>query len=747
MIQKIEVLDQTTIDKIAAGEVVERPASVVKELVENALDANATAITVEIKDGGISLIRITDNGSGIPADQVRTAFLRHATSKLRTVEELTGIASLGFRGEALSSIAAVAQIEMITKVPDVLQGVRYLIEGGKEKLFEEIGAPEGTTFIVKNLFYNTPARKKFLRTPTSEANAVGTVVEQLALSHPEVSFKYMVNHQTKLHTSGNRNIRELVYNIYGRDIARELIEIQGESELMKISGFIGKPVVSRGNRNFENYYVNHRYVKSKLLAKAIEDGYHTAMMQHKYPFTLLYLEMDGAAVDVNVHPTKMELRFSRQEEIYHQLLETISRTLAGEEQVVQVSFDRQEKKKEHPQKEALSAPEPFEHRRMQQVSGRPSAFGSENRRMPIYPPMRDTAPRAVAEKNSYLTREESALFDLPAKPGSGENVSDQKKSLDPEAATNAVSDLSTDLQKGTGSGIEPAAGSQQQDSGVSEHLGNPKLDSGSAPGQEVRPQPEGGVMSGQPNTWKQETAAMSEAPAEPQQETRTVSEAAVETQEEISKDPGQKAEQLQLFQDPLLSEQARRHHKIIGQVFDTFWLVQYQDNLYIIDQHAAHEKVLFERMMKNYQEKNVLSQMVSPPLIVTLTAQEAELLERYEDIFAGFGYEISPFGGREYAINAVPHNLYGIASQDLFVEVLDHLEEVGEKPLDIITEKLASMSCKAAVKGNHALSFQEVERLIDELLTLEDPYHCPHGRPTIISISRQEMEKKFKRIV
>ena len=707
MIQKIEVLDQTTIDKIAAGEVVERPASVVKELVENALDANATAITVEIKDGGISLIRITDNGSGIPADQVRTAFLRHATSKLRTVEELTGIASLGFRGEALSSIAAVAQIEMITKVPDVLQGVRYLIEGGKEKLFEEIGAPEGTTFIVKNLFYNTPARKKFLRTPTSEANAVGTVVEQLALSHPEVSFKYMVNHQTKLHTSGNRNIRELVYNIYGRDIARELIEIQGESELMKISGFIGKPVVSRGNRNFENYYVNHRYVKSKLLAKAIEDGYHTAMMQHKYPFTLLYLEMDGAAVDVNVHPTKMELRFSRQEEIYHQLLETISRTLAGEEQVVQVSFGNQEKKKEHPQKESPSVPEPFEHRRMQQVSGRPSAFGSESRRMPIYPPVRNVAPQAVAEKNSYLTREESALFDLPGKPGSGENVSEEKKSVDPEGATGAVPDLSVEPQpqKGADSASETAVGSQLRDS------------------------------------------AVSEPPTESQQEIRAVSGAAVKPQEEISKDPEQKPEQLQLFQDPLLSEQARHHHKIIGQVFDTFWLVQYQDNLYIIDQHAAHEKVLFERMMKNYQEKNVLSQMVSPPLIVTLTAQEAELLEKYEDIFTGFGYEISPFGGREYAINAVPHNLYGIASQDLFVEVLDHLEEVGEKPLDIITEKLASMSCKAAVKGNHALSFQEVERLIDELLTLEDPYHCPHGRPTIISISRQEMEKKFKRIV
>ena len=384
---------------------------------------------------------------------------------------------------------------------------------------------------------------------------------------------------------------------------------------------------------------------------------------------------------------------------------TISRTLAGEEQVVQVSFGNQEKKKEHPQKESPSVPEPFEHRRMQQVSGRPSAFGSESRRMPIYPPVRNVAPQAVAEKNSYLTREESALFDLPGKPGSGENVSEEKKSVDPEASVGAVPNLQAELQKGIDSGTESAAESKQQDSVVSEPL------------------------------------------TESQQETRAVSGAAVKPQEEISKDPEQKPEQLQLFQDPLLSEQARRHHKIIGQVFDTFWLVQYQDNLYIIDQHAAHEKVLFERMMKNYKEKNVLSQMVSPPLIVTLTAQEAELLEKYEDIFTGFGYEISPFGGREYAINAVPHNLYGIASQDLFVEVLDHLEEVGEKPLDIITEKLASMSCKAAVKGNHALSFQEVERLIDELLTLEDPYHCPHGRPTIISISRQEMEKKFKRIV
>lgn len=772
MAQKIEVLDQTTIDKIAAGEVVERPASVVKELVENALDAKATAITVEIRDGGIHLIRITDNGTGIPADQVRTAFLRHATSKIRTVEELTGIGSLGFRGEALSSIAAVAQIEMITKVPEVLQGVRYLIEGGKEKLFEEIGAPTGTTFIVRNLFYNTPARQKFLRTPTSEANAVGTVVEQLALSHPEVSFKYMVNNQTRLHTSGNCNIRELVYNIYGREIARELIEIRGESELMKISGFIGKPVVSRGNRNFENYYVNHRYVKSKLLAKAIEDGYHTSMMQHKYPFTLLYLELDGTAVDVNVHPTKMELRFSRQEEIYHQLMETIRRTLTEEEQVVRVSFGNRSDQKESGQKEKVSVPEPFEQRRLQQVSGRPTAFGSERRGMPIYPEGRNSAPRPAAAGGS-LTREESALFDTagkipPAQPApqaaDGGRRTESPAMPPAEAARTEVPAMPSAETDRTEAPAMPSAETARTEEPAMPSAETDRTEEPAMPSAETaRTEPpvlpstetvrrEGsaaayGAEEGKPSG--EQTVPPEPAESCPAEGAGTSGNMGKTLREKVvyGTGAGEKMEQMQLFQDTLLSEQARRHHKIIGQVFDTFWLVQYQDNLYIIDQHAAHEKVLFERMMKNYRDKEVLSQMVSPPAIVTLTAREADLLEKYSDIFASFGFEISAFGGREYAISAVPHNLYGIATQDLFVEVLDHLEEVGEKPLDIITERLASMSCKAAVKGNHALSFQEVEKLIDELLTLEDPYHCPHGRPTIISISRQELEKKFKRIV
>lgn len=721
MTQKIEVLDQSTIDKIAAGEVVERPASVVKELVENALDAKATAITVEIREGGIELIRITDNGTGIPADQVRTAFLRHATSKIRTVEELTGIASLGFRGEALSSIAAVAQVELITRVPDVLQGVRYLIEGGKEVLCEEVGAPSGTTFLVRNLFYNTPARRKFLRTAVSEANAVGNVVEQLALSHPEVSFKYMVNGQTKLHTSGNRNLRELVYNIYGREIARELIEIQGESELMKISGFIGKPVVSRGNRNFENYYVNHRYVKSSLLAKAIEDGYHTSIMQHKYPFTLLYLELDGNAVDVNVHPTKMELRFSRQEEIYRQLTETVSRTLKEEEQIVRVTFDQKPKAGNQEKKQSLQIPEPFETQRLRQISGRPVAPGSESRKMPIYPSGQTARTLQVAEKNPYLTREEDALF--------------EKKSV--EKADRHAETTAVPLQE-----PKQPVSMEEKYSVKQKDIQKPKQPEG----KEIEKESAGTLLP-ECREKQEEPVKRQMKRADEQEERRTLQPEQKEPERIEERKQEAAAEQMQLFQDPMLSEQARKHHTIIGQVFDTFWLVQYQDSLYIIDQHAAHEKVLFERMMKNYREKKVLSQMMSPPQIITLSDREAEFLERYLELFESFGYQVSSFGGKEYAISAVPHNLYGIPAQDLFVEILDHLEETGEKPLDIITEKLASMSCKAAVKGNHRMSRLEIEELIGELLTLEDPYHCPHGRPTIISISKQEMEKKFKRIV
>lgn len=604
----IQVLDQNTIDKIAAGEVVERPASVVKELVENAIDAGATAVTVEIKEGGTSLIRITDNGSGIPSEQVRLAFLRHATSKIRRVEDLTFLSSLGFRGEALSSIAAVSRVELITKTPESLTGTRYCIEGGQESVFEEIGAPSGTTFLVRNLFYNTPARAKFLKSAAAEGNAVASLVEQLALSHPELSFKYIQNGQNRLYTSGNGNTKEVVYQIYGRDITRQLVPIQEETELFRISGFIGKPSLARGNRNFENYFVNGRYVKSKLLAKAIEDGYHGFMMQHRYPFTLLYLEIDGQKVDVNVHPSKMELRFSNQEEIYHQLCLSIQNTLLSAERIPEVTFpEPKPEKKQEEKPPAAPAPEPFETRRRSWSLAETPA------------PYRDTAA---------------------------------SKQEEPRIA-------------------EPEKKNQPQ---------NPP-------------------------------------------------------------------EQMELFKEKLLSPAARPSHRILGQLFDTYWLVEYQNSLYIIDQHAAHEKVLYERMMRDYRNKQVLSQMLCPPVILSLSGREAEILEKYRDIFLESGFEIEPFGGKEFKISAVPSNLYKAANKDLFLELLDGLEEAGANEPEVIRERLASMSCKAAVKGNQQLSEKEAAALIDELLTLENPYNCPHGRPTIVTMSRYELDRKFKRIV
>ncbi len=635
--KKIAVLSQNTIDKIAAGEVVERPASVVKELVENAIDAGATAITVEIKEGGISFIRVTDNGGGIPKEQVPLAFLRHATSKITQAEDLLQITSLGFRGEALSSISAVSQMEVITKAPEDFMGVRYVIEGGQEKLLEDVGAPNGTTMLVRNLFFNTPARKKFLKTAMTEAGYVSSYMEQLALSHHNISFKYMVNGQLRLHTSGNANLKDVIYGIYGRDITRELLPVQYEVSGLSVSGFIGKPSIARGNRNFENYYINGRYVKSKLLMKAIEEAYKPYMMQHKYPFVCLQYDIHGEDVDVNVHPTKMEVRFQNQSAIYNATYDLITDALAGKEIIPEVSLTPKPavgEKQAQIKEEKIPVPEPFEKNRIAEEK-------------PVYAPV----------------------------------------------------------------GLRPASA-------------EPKTESKAEPinvNEPIKPrEPE---IQAKPEEQKKEAF-----PKEKQ---------AVE-----------KAEQLELFNNRLLSKKARIHHRIIGQLFDTYWLVEYDNKFYIIDQHAAHEKVLYERFLKEFAKKEILSQMISPPSLISLNLQESNLLKANLEIFREFGFEISEFGGKEYSIHAVPANIYGVSVQELFIQILDSLEQehVSKTP-DILAERIATAACKAAVKGNNRLSVKEADALIDELLNLENPYNCPHGRPTIISMTKYELEKKFKRIV
>ncbi len=612
---EIQVLDKQTIDQIAAGEVVERPSSVVKELVENSLDAGAKHITVEIKDGGISYIRITDNGCGIDSNQIEKAFLRHSTSKIRQAEDLTRIHSLGFRGEALSSIAAVSQVELITKIKDDFMGSRFTIEGGINGHLEEIGAPDGTTFVIRNLFFNTPVRKKFLKTPQTEAAYITGLMEKYALCRPDVAFKVIVNGQTKLQSPGNGQLEDAIYRVFGREIIGDLMPIYINDEQITIHGFIAKPVVSRGNRNFEHFFINGRYITSNFLSKCVEEAYKSFVMQHKFPFVLLSIEMNPSEVDVNVHPTKMEVRFSNEPHIYELLTKGILDVLTGRELIPSVTLEKNEVKAEPP-KPSVAKPEPFESKKIEQL-------------------------RAVVRENSPY------------------NMHYGERKVHPIAAEKSVSPF-------------------------------------------------------------------------------------VEENKEISP-----AVQITMFEENkpmLLNTQSKPSHRIIGQVFKTYWLVEFNDALYIIDQHAAHERVLYERTIKSIQNKEMTSQTISPPLVLALSDLEITYLEKYKEQFERIGYTFESFGGQDIIVNTVPYNMFGIRDKDLFLGMLDDLKDFkGNETPDIVLEKVAMMSCKAAVKGNQHLSEKEAFQLIDDLLTLENPYHCPHGRPTIIEMSKYEMERKFKR--
>ena len=660
----IQVLDQITIDKIAAGEVIERPASIVKELVENAIDAGATAVTVEIKEGGISFIRITDNGCGIPRDEIALAFLRHSTSKIRTIEDLTTVASLGFRGEALSSIAAIAQVELITKTKDSLLGTRYVIEGGVEKKIEDAGAKDGSTFLIHNIFFNTPARRKFLKTAMTEASHVNELMIRLALSHPEVSFEFITNNQSKLHTSGNGKLKDVIYQLFGREIAMNLLELDEAFAGIKITGYVGKPLISRGNRNYENYYINGRYVKSNIIAKAIEDAYKDFTMQHKYPFTVLHFVMDGNDLDVNVHPTKMELRFSRQQEVYNFVYQAVKNALSERELIPRVEVP-EAKKPEIPQSVTKQAPQ------------RPVMNTQEINKPPVTPQIPPQHARTEEKNLDYFMKKMQ------------ERVTSYHNQMS-QAEVKNVHEIHRETEQADR--IREAVNYNKQSASIP------------------------------PVTKKEETK-----------------NPVAHTDEK----------QLDMFEEKLLTKEAIIEHKIIGQVFDTYWLVEFNEQLYIIDQHAAHERVLYEKTLHGMKERDYTSQYISPPIILNLSMQEENVLKEHMDTFTNIGFEIEAFGEASYAVRAIPDNLFGIAKKELLIEMLDNLVDGINSSVapDMIAEKVASMSCKAAVKGNSKLSAAEVEVLIGELLKLDNPYYCPHGRPTIIAMTKRELEKKFKRIV
>ena len=653
----IELLNEETIDKIAAGEVVERPASIVKELVENAIDASATSITVEIKDGGISFIRVTDNGDGIPRDQVKKAFFRHATSKLRSVSDLETLRSLGFRGEALSSISAVAQVEIMTKTRDELVGTRYVIEGAQEKEFSEIGVPCGTTIIVRNIFFNTPARRKFLKSALTEGGYISDICEHLALSKPDVSFKFINGGQMRFNTSGDGDLKEVIYRVYGKEIARELIPISRTTRNLSVNGYLGKPVLNRSNRNFEKFFVNGRYIKSNLLNNAAEQGYKQYLMQHKFPFFVLDVDINTEALDVNVHPTKMEVKFNDEEFVSDFIESSIEGVLRVNEMIPDALLE-QEKKPEEP-KSRIKGPEPFE----------------------------------LVRKTENTDNHDHVSIAL-------ENRENDKASVfEVDFENNKISEqIVYDNNKQDNNSLQSLTDSVKMIGAVDDRE---KKDIAS-------------------NVIKAHDVVYASNPI-----------------------------QMNLFEEKLISEDAMAKYRIVGQVFGTYWMFSYEDKLMIMDQHAAHEKVKYESIIKRMKNSEVNRQNLNPPIILSLSGNERSILDKYKDNFEAIGYEYEDFGGGEIAIRTVPLDLYGLEEKEVFMEVLDELCELGSPRAvpDVFNNRIATMACKAAVKGNTEMTEEGVWALLRELMTLENPYNCPHGRPTIITMTKYELDKKFKRIV
>lgn len=726
----IKLLDQYTIDKIAAGEVIERPGSVIKELVENSIDAGATAITIEIKEGGMSFIRITDNGCGISKEEVPVAFLRHATSKLQTADDLLKIASLGFRGEALSSIAAVAQVELITKQENALTGTRYQIHGGKEISNEEIGAPLGTTIVVRNLFYNTPARKKFMKTPATEGSYIYDLVCRMAMSHPDVSFKFIMNGTDKLFTSGNGRLKEIIYHIYGRDITNNLLEINAANDQVKITGYLAKPSISRGNRSFEDYYVNQRYIKSNILTKAIEDAYRTFVMVHKFPFTVINFEIDPSLIDVNIHPAKRELKFINEPDMYDFTYISVRKALLFKELIPTVTPGKDKRPETLAERKVEKRPEPFEtNRRATELppqSTRPAQQKKPS--MPMQPansgisaqPTLTMTSGASGQTASSIMQSTPELADVQSKPDRTVQTDISNIQAKSEQPTPSVT-----MENRSSSPVEIQYLKEDNQSG--KNITNNIVAENIVP---YLTQPTKTALN----------------PAEASVQTNETSEQ--KKQEPITPEAKIKYEQMDMFEDKFLTPEAKKKHRIIGQLFKTYWLIEYEDKFFIMDQHAAHEKVKFEELMANYKNKTAIPQYLMPPAIVSLSGTESEFLRENLEFFQNLGFQIEGFGGKEYKLSAVPANLFGLDGRELFLEFIGELSENGQKQtIDTFISKLSTMACKAAIKGNTSISFKEADNLIDQLMKLENPYTCPHGRPTLISMTETELEKKFKRIV
>ena len=771
---EIKVLDQNTINQIAAGEVVERPSSIVKELVENAVDASSTAVTVEIKGGGIDFIRITDNGCGIEKEQVRKAFLPHATSKITSALDLETVSSLGFRGEALSSIAAVAKVEIVTKTDEGISGIRYVIEGGEEKSYDEIGCPEGTTFIIRNLFFNTPARRKFLKSKMTEAGYVEAFIQRLALSHPNISFKFICDNKNKISTSGNGNLKDVIYNIFGRDVAMNLLPVKGNENGILVDGYVGKPVISRGNRNYENYFVNGRYLKNNIISKAIEEGYKGHAMVHKFPFTALMISMDPHSFDANVHPAKMEMRFRNAEELYSSVMNAVRGSFVKKELIPKVGLGNEKKAKENVKK----IPEPFEQKR-RAIEERFSSLSQEKIREiekrkenPVTGETTSSLSEESIAKDILLNtdnvdgqknQQEENMAELSKEENMAE-LSKRRSSIEKRIARLHVGE-NAEIQKEIDNVIpktmencsikaeENAKTVEERELRTKQEENQKTENQGKAQKEESLPEDFSQKNDISNETFSNKDKTLKKLDEKNFNENQELKKfdmtSAQETKTEMLKEPDAYAKGTQMsFADvPLLSEEARPKHRIIGQVFRTYWLVEFDEKLFFVDQHAAHEKVMYEKLKKDLENNTIVQQMVAPPVILTFSIKEQQKFKLCEESFKKLGFLIEEFGGNEYCIRGVPANLLGIDPQELFIEIFDQIEEnSGKMNMEMITDRLATMACKAAVKGNTTMTYQEMDSLMDQLMKLDNPYQCPHGRPTIISMTKYELEKKFKRV-
>ncbi len=721
----IKVLDQATINKIAAGEVVERPSSVVKELVENAVDAGATAVTIEIKDGGMSFIRITDNGDGIPKEEVPTAFIRHATSKIMTIEDLLSVSSLGFRGEALASIAAVAQVELITKIAHDLTGLRYEIHGSKEIASEEIGAPTGTTVIVRNLFYNVPARKKFLKTAMTEGSYITELITRLALSKPEISFKYIINGTNKIATSGNGKLQDVIYHIYGKDVSNNLLPVKRTVGDFSVEGYVGKAFVSKGNRSFEHYFVNGRYIRSNIVTKAIEEAYKSFVMIHKFPFTALHFTLDSSKLDVNVHPTKMEFKYADGEQLFDFVKTSVRQALLSEEMIQDVSLRTAKEERaitiEQQKKINSNVPEPFENNaralRYQQgiqdgiqTSPDKKAISVEEKKTTSVEEKKETQNAAATRASSISTSFNMAtkMVSVPASDVENKQslqVSSEKTKSDASCTVDTIKKNVSTMEIFDATNVDL-----------------------------IEPAEKNVPLSLQTETTLETTI-------------KENNDLPITTTTPLKTNEPLINEQLTMPMEQFISEKARKKHRLIGQVFKTYWMIEYDEKMYIVDQHAAHEKVMFERLMKQMANKQVLSQQLLPAKVLHLDSVEHTTVMNHLDLFEQTGFDIEDFGDDSIVVRSMPDDIMGVDPQLLFDELLNALtEDIGKISIDFFVEKLSSMACKAAIKGNTEITAAEADALIDEMLTLDNPYNCPHGRPTMISLTKTEIERKFKRI-